>query len=328
VIADLDGDGNLDIATGNVVFSGNGNGSFQPPQYYLAGSASAVIAASGDFNGDGLTDLVFVTGTTLSVLLNDSRGVPPLALGQSAPTGAGPLAPSSIGSIYGKSLARVVATAAGPTLPTQLGGIRLRVRDSTDTVRLAPLFYVSPAQINFLVPEQTAIGPMALLVDDGSATLVETANATLVGYAAPGIFAANGQGQGVAAATAVRVQADGSLQPVPVFDCKGSGQCTAVPIDLAGGRPVYLSLYGTGFRAVPTRGYRQPPDTSCTIGGLPAVVQFVGAQSTIPGLDQLNLLLPASLPTGTASVECQFFVQNAVYFGPVPNSNPVQIAIK
>jgi uncharacterized protein (TIGR03437 family) len=333
VIADFDGDGNPDIAVDGVVISGNGDGTFRPAQYFLAGSTDATLAVSGDFNGDGLADLVFVdysvvSATTLSVLLNDSRGFPPLALGQSAATGSSALAPASIGSIYGKSLARVVATATGPSLPTQLGGISLRVRDSTDTARLAPLFYVSPEQINFLVPEQTAIGPITLLIDDGSTTLVETANATMVDNAVPGIFTANGQGQGVAAATAVRVQTDGSQQPVPVFDCKGPGQCTAVPIDLLGGRPVYLSLYGTGFRAVQTLGEGQPPHATCTVGGLPAVVQFVGPQPTVPGLDQLNLLLPASLPSGTASVRCQFPISSAVFFVSGPSSNPVQIAIK
>jgi uncharacterized protein (TIGR03437 family) len=341
VVADFNGDGNPDIATHNVVIAGNGDGTLQPPQYFLAGSPSAILAATGDFNGDGFADLIFVdyslvssdvgqiaSATTLSVLLSDSRNSPLLALGHSAATGVDSLAPASIGSIYGKKLAAVTATAAGPTLPTQLGGIRLRVRDGTDTVRLASLFYVSPSQINFLVPEQTAIGPITLQIDDGSTTLVETANATMVDSAAPGIFTANGQGQGVVAATAVRVQADGSLQPVAVFDCKGSGQCAAVPIDLAGGRPVYLSLYGTGFRSVQTLGEGPRPHANCTVGGTSAAIQFLGAQPTIPGLDQLNLLLPASLPSGTALVECQFLIRAAGFFAGYTNSNPVQIAIK
>ena len=158
--------------------------------------------------------------------------------------------------------------------------------------------------------------------------LVEIANATMVDSAVPGIFTANGQGQGVAAATAVRVQPDGSLQSVPVFDCQGPGQCTAVPIDLSGSRPVYLSLYGTGFRAVQTLGEGPRPHAYCKVGGISSVVQFLGAQPTIPGLDQLNLILPASLPSGTASVECQFIIHAAGFFPLYPYGNPVQIAIK
>jgi uncharacterized protein (TIGR03437 family) len=322
-IADLNGDGKLDIATYAFVILGNGDGTFQPPQYLFAGSPGASPQVCADLNGDRLPDLVYVdydqlsqTATGLSVLLNNTPGLPSSVQGYSAASGVGRVAPSSIASVYGKNMAHTTALPSGPTLPTQLGGISLRVRDVTDTVRLAPLFYVSPTQINFLVPDQSAIGPVSLTLDDGS-PLVETANATPVTVIAPAIFTVNGQGQGPAAATAVRIMADGTQQPVTVLSCAGPGQCTTVPIVLAAGQPVYLSLYGTGIR-----GDLFPQGILCTVGGVNAVVQFAGAQPTIPGLDQINILLPATLASGIASVQCQFNFQiNAI-------SNPVQIEIK
>jgi uncharacterized protein (TIGR03437 family) len=325
-IADLNGDGKLDIAAYDFVILGNGDGTFQPPQYLFAGSPGASPQVCTDLNGDRLPDLVYVeydqlsqTATGLSVLLNNTPGPPSSVVGYSAATGAALVAPSSIASVYGKNLAHTTASAAGPTLPTQLGGISLRVRDVTDTVRLAPLFYVSPTQINFLVPDQTALGPVALTVDDG-APLVETANATPVTQVAPGIFSANGQGRGPAAATAVRILLDGTQQPVNVFNCTSPGQCAMVPIDITGGQPVYLSLYGTGFRGNPV-----PLNTRCTVGGVSATVQFMGAQPTIPGLDQINILLPTKLPSGTASVQCLFGFAIADFGA---TTNPVQIEIK
>jgi uncharacterized protein (TIGR03437 family) len=326
-VADFNGDGNLDIANDNVVLLGNGDGTFQPARYFLTASPNAASLVAADLNGDGLPDLVYVnydgpSVNGLSVLLNNTPGPPTSVIGYSAATGAGPVAPSSIGSVYGKNLARTTAAAPGATLPTQLGGISLRVRDSTDLVRLAPLLYVSPTQINFLVPDQTVLGPVVLTVDDGSSPLVETANATAVTQVAPAIFTVNGQGQGAAAATAVRVLADGTQQPVAVFNCSGPGQCTTVPINLAGGQAVYLSLYGTGFRGV-----RSPQQTRCTIGGVNAVVLFAGAQPTIPGLDQINILLPATLASGTAPVQCQFDFQSTLFSG-LATTNPVQIEIK
>lgn len=317
-VADFNGDGNLDIVNDNVILLGNGDGTFQPAHYLLTASPGATSLVAADLNGDGLPDLVYVnydrTGETargLSILLNNTPGPHSSVIGHSAATGVGPVAPSSIGSAYGQDLASATAAASGATLPTQLGGISLRVRDSTDTVRLAPLSYVSPTQINFLVPDQTALGPVVLTVDDGSSPLVETANATAVTQVAPAIFTANGQGYGAAAATAVRVLSNGTQQQAPVFSCSAPGQCTTVPIDLGGGHPVYLSLYGTGFR-----GAGPALLTNCQVGGVDATVQFAGAQPTIPGLDQINMLLPATLPSGIASVQCRL------------GGNPVQIEIK
>ena len=40
------------------ILLGNGNGTFQPVQTYASGGATAVSVATGDFNGDGKTDLV------------------------------------------------------------------------------------------------------------------------------------------------------------------------------------------------------------------------------------------------------------------------------
>jgi len=327
-IADFNGDGKLDIANDNVVILGNGDGTFQPAQYFLAGSDAATSLVATDLNGDGLPDLVFVnyasypalSANGLSVLLNNTPGPPNSVIAHSAATGIGPVAPSSLASVYGKTLARTTASASGANLPTQLGGISLRLRDVTNTVRLAPLLYVSSTQINFLVPDQIALGPVVITVDDGSSPLVETANATAVTQIAPAIFTVNAQG--TAAASAARVLSDGTQQAVPVVNCNSAGLCTAAAIDLKGGHPVYLSLYGTGFRHYPAADL---PSLKCQAGSLDATLEFAGAQPTIPGLDQINILLPAALPSGTAAVQCQF----AAFGGfPAAASNTVQIAIQ
>ncbi len=331
-IRDFDGDGNLDIVLDDALFRGNGDGTFQPAQFLGAGSAGAISFICDDLNGDGKPDLVYLdqqaglntgSATMLSILLNNSpNGLPNAVLGYSGATGGRLLAPASIASIYGKALAKGTASASGATFPTQLGGISLRVRDDTDTVRLAQLIYVSPTQINFVVPPETSVGPASLTIDDGSTPLPEGANATIVNILAAGFFTVTQNGQGVAAATAVRIRADATQEPVPVLSCTSTGQCAAVPIDLASGLPVYLSLYGTGFG----NAYRNPAfasNVSCQVAGRNATVQFAGPQPVYAGLDQLNLLLPQSLPSGLASVQCQFAGSQHGY-----QSNVVQIAVK
>lgn len=74
--------------------------------------------------------------------------------------------------------------------------------------------------------------------------------------------------------------------PVELFRCTGA-TCTAVPIDVSS--PVFVSLYGTGIRGRTTL-----EGVEVRAGGLRLPVQFAGAQGA-PGLDQVNVELPASL---------------------------------
>jgi uncharacterized protein (TIGR03437 family) len=116
---------------------------------------------------------------------------------------------------------------------------------------------------------------------------------------APGLFAANSDGQGVAAAVALRVKADGSqsFEPVARFDST-QNRFVAVPIDMgAESDQVFLILYGTGVR------FRSSLATvSARIGGADAQVTFAGAQDQFVGLDQVNVRLPRSL-TGRGDVD-------------------------
>ncbi len=76
-LADVNGDGNLDILVANVSFIfgegsggavgvllGNGDGTFKPPVTYASGSPLALSLAVGDLNGDGKLDLAVANCTT------------------------------------------------------------------------------------------------------------------------------------------------------------------------------------------------------------------------------------------------------------------------
>src|SRR4029079_6102198 len=80
-----------------------------------------------------------------------------------------PVAPDSIASAFGDGLAISVESAATLRLPNALAGTIVRVTDRLGVMRTSPLFFVSPGQVNYLVPAGTATGlaSVALSRTDG-----------------------------------------------------------------------------------------------------------------------------------------------------------------
>ncbi len=180
------------------------------------------------------------------------------------------VAPSSLATIYGTGF---------PASPA------VTVTDAAGVTRPAPVNYSSATQVNFLVPEGTTLGTAAFQV--GSQTF--TGNVQAI---APNLFSADGTGTGVAAATALQVQAAnpqlrGNLD---VFECSPTQGCTSSPLTIGVDAPIYLSLYGTGIRGRSALG-----NVHVTIGGIAVPVLYAGPQPSFPGLDQVNVLLPLAL---------------------------------
>ncbi len=228
---------------------------------------------------------------------------------------AGDLASESISAAFGTNLAITAQSAITLPLPTALAGTTVTVRDNLGVARLAPLFYVSPQQINYQIPNGTANGIATVLVNSASGTTSSgTVNITAV---APGLFAANSDGQGVAAALVQRNRADGqvSYEPVARFDATLNKQ-VPMPIELGPeGDQVFLVLYGTGFR------FRSAlANTSATVGGESAPLLYAGPAPGYIGLDQVNLRLGQSLK-GRGEVAVSFSVDGKT-------APPIRIAIK
>jgi uncharacterized protein (TIGR03437 family) len=209
---------------------------------------------------------------------------------QSAAAPMGAVAPDSLGSIYGANLASTVQKADSLPLGISLGGVTVTVQDSQGTSASAPLLYVSPGQINFLMPSGLATGVATFTIMDGSRAPLKAMGA--VGQVAPAIFTVDGTGSGVAAATALRapVANPASSSPVTVFDCSVP-PCQAVPIDV-NAPSVYLTLYATGIRHL---GSLDLDHISVIINGIFVPVFFAGPQPSFAGLDQINVALPAEL---------------------------------
>jgi uncharacterized protein (TIGR03437 family) len=197
----------------------------------------------------------------------------------SAASFVGPgIAPESIATVFGDQLSPATAEATALPLPTSLAGVTLTVTDSRGIERPAPLFYISPAQVNFAVPAGTAAGSATVRIFNG--TVLRSSARAQVDAVTPAVFTRNASGSGLAAALAIRVGADGRAVPLDI-----------AALDFGGaGDTVYLSLYGTGIR-----NRSALTAVSATIGGLNATVQYAGAQGQFVGLDQVNLIVPREI---------------------------------
>jgi len=138
-----------------------------------------------------------------------------------------------------------------------------------------------------------------------------------IGRVAPALFAANANGQGVAAAVAVRVHGDGSQSVELVFRCDPSaGGCVSQPLEL--GPPseqLILLLFGTGIR-----GRSLLDAVQVQVGSEGAEVLYAGPQRHFAGLDQVNARLPRTV-AGKGPVEVRLSVDG------VP-ANPVMIEVR
>jgi uncharacterized protein (TIGR03437 family) len=201
-----------------------------------------------------------------------------------------PLAADSIAAAFGTNLAPRIEIAQSFPLPTSLAETMLTVNGIP-----APLFFVSPTQINFVVPAGVESGSATIIVSNGVSNGLgnySLGNIQIVA-AAPAIFTANASGTGDAAA---QTTIDGINFLQPPFDV------------LVNGRPNILVMYGTGFRrapaANPNDGNGVAESVTATIDGRTANVQYAGAQGGFAGLDQLNIEMPASLAgTGPRRIE-------------------------
>jgi uncharacterized protein (TIGR03437 family) len=201
------------------------------------------------------------------------------------------LAPEAIVALFGAGLATETRTADTQPLPTELAGTRVVVIDARGTARFAPLFFVAPGQINFLIPVGTANGTATVQVLASSAVPVSDGRVTIAA-SAPGLFAANANGQGVAAAVALRVKADGTqvFEAIARFD-QAQNRFVPVPIDLGPEtEKVFLILYGSGIR-----GRTALSAVNLRLGDVSLPVSFAGGVPGLTGLDQINAELPRAL---------------------------------
>lgn len=189
----------------------------------------------------------------------------------------------AIVAAFGPTLATGTTGAPGLPLPTSLAGTSIKVRDSNGVERLAPLFYVSPDQVNYQIPAGTAAGAATVMIVNNNG--VGAMGTIDVKAAAPSVFAINATGAGPAAAVDAFTSAAGPFNATR-----------------ANGEPNIIAVFGTGLGPDATDvGTNVNVNASVTarIDGNVVTLQYAGSQGGLVGLNQFNVILPAGITSGT-----------------------------
>lgn len=237
-----------------------------------------------------------------------------------------PLAAGTIVAVFphtniGQAVPNVIANGSDSAIVSPLPSI---LKDSQFLVNgvAAPLFFVSPGQINAVLSNSLPSGGTAdvLAVRPSTGQIYGGAEIQL-NSASPGFFTLNQAGTGQLIAANVT---DNSLN--------GAGNPVA--------RGQYITLYGTGLGPVANA----PPDGSAPTGVVPgpnlpqvllgssktflpdANIQYSGLNPNLVGVWQLNILIPTDAPTGTVAIKV--FLNSIQSTDPSNASATTTIAIK
>ncbi len=226
---------------------------------------------------------------------------------------SGPLATESIVAGFGVDLATSTQLATTLPLPTALAGTTIKVRDAAGVERLAPLFFASPQQINYQIPQGTVAGNAQVML---TSALGKVAGGSItIQSVTPGLFTADGSGRGIPAAYVLRARGSSPLTSEQIWQAT-SGVLAPVPIDIGPETDqLFLVLFGTGIR------YRTSLSNAVVrIGGVAAEVLYAGEAPGFVGLDQCNVRIPRSL-AGRGAVDLELSIDGQP-------ANVVRITIK
>lgn len=259
-----------------------------------------------------------------------------------------PVARGGVASIFGNNLADTSVATDSLPLPTELGGVKVRFNGME-----APLFYVSPEQINVQVPWELEgfSASMEIEKQTPTGTVVSAAAPVALANGAPGIYTRSGTGEGqavimhadmtpvtdaapalpgetltvyatglgtvdhpVLTGTAAQFGASGS---VSIGGIVGAGEAATITVN--GMEHTYTAVEGDTLSDVVAKLAdlinENDPNVTATVDTIDLKINL---RARVFGDEGANLTYGASVPLGsslTASVEAQNMVPGSVTIG-------------
>jgi uncharacterized protein (TIGR03437 family) len=184
----------------------------------------------------------------------------------------------SLASIFGTGLASSTVEATSMPLPQRLGGTAVLVGDLELE---APLYYVSPTQINFQLPFEALGDRLPIVV--AAAAGRSRPHVLAPPAAAPGVFTRAANGKGPALVFGPTLAPADAVAPGDAIVVYATGLGATDP-PLMSGRP--------GATAEPFNRVVNAPEVF--VGDAPAEVTFAGVAPGLAGIYQLNLIARAA----------------------------------
>jgi len=271
---------------------------------FAAGDATANPASMPtNSSGQASTSVIAGSAPGLATVIASAGNLPPLSFNVNVTSAAaGPVITSVVdgaafggkissggwATILGTNLSAATATVSpnGASLPIGFGGVSVSIDGNP-----AFIYYISPTQINLIVPDDPTDGGINVQVNSPAGT----SNVFIADKEdfAPALFLFNSK-------YPAAVHADGTL-------LGPANLLPSVTTQPAKTGEVVL-LFGTGFGssnpAIPagqlaTNDAQPAQPVTATVGGVPAQVQ---GYLISPGQYQFNLTVPSNLPPGDAAV--------------------------
>jgi uncharacterized protein (TIGR03437 family) len=241
-------------------------------------SGSTTITAT--YQGSSTTDPVTSSVNLTTGAVSSSNGTPVIQGLTDAASFQQQYSPGMIMSVFGTALAPAgtAESASSLPLPVTMAGVAATVNGVE-----APLYYVSPTQLNIQVPWQTAVGSRATLAVNNNGAIPTVVSQFLVSVASPGIFT-DATNTIVCGCSAVRGQTS-------TLYLAGPGVVS--PAIATGSAPVL---------STPLASLPEPANTTVTVGGVTATTSFIGIPYYLVGVVQINFEIPSGIPTGPQPV--------------------------
>jgi uncharacterized protein (TIGR03437 family) len=202
------------------------------------------------------------------------------------------IARGSFMSIYGQNFGAQTGPPSSLPLPTTLGTTQVTIKSGSSTYK-AFLHFVSPGQINAILPSAVPAGAASMTVTVGTTT--SSAAPFFVVESSLGMFTLNSQPAGMAIA-------------------QNFESATSLPLNLytnPARQGQTMILWGTGLGAYTAGSDDGPPqagnivnNATVLVAGIEITPFYAGRAPGIPGVDQINFTLPDNIPDG-----CSLYLQ-------------------